>query len=114
MIQSEQLELLQAESIAAEQQYEGSKRWLVFCDEHCQELKAVYENQAAKLEQLQSETDAYIHAARRAVGIFSPFAVSEAKHLFMQRLYNGRNLAARATLMGWAVGWGDKIGRAHV
>jgi len=113
LMQDVDTERLTAAELAAQrthQRYYNSKGWFS-CDETCQKYKRTHEAAVAELEVARGEMDAQISAAKRTVGLFSTYGVSEARELFWRRFAQGKQFAKNQSFWDLIFGGMMSMGR---
>ena len=81
----------------AEEAFRESKGWFT-CDHVCQVNKRVFKDAQAKLNKLEKQQEKQQRQANSHLGIFSTYAVEEAKQLFWKSFKWGKKFGTRQTL----------------
>eukprot|EP00931_Biecheleriopsis_adriatica_P066549 TRINITY_DN40887_c0_g1_i1.p1 TRINITY_DN40887_c0_g1~~TRINITY_DN40887_c0_g1_i1.p1 ORF type:complete len:335 (+),score=67.28 TRINITY_DN40887_c0_g1_i1:92-1006(+) len=83
----------------AEDRYYNAKGWFWSCDDRCQKAYDKYSMAKSDMLRVQHKRDAILKEARQEVGIWSVFGVRDVRKKFWDSWQDGKNWAARWTMM---------------
>jgi len=75
--------------------YRNSQGWFWSCNQQCQVKKSAYLEDKREYDEWKSKEREALRNAKAAVGLFSPFGVGNARHLFNDQFQRGKSFAAR-------------------
>lgn len=83
----------------ADSRYYNAKGWFWSCDDRCQKAYDKLNMAKADMARVQHKRDAILKEARQEVGIWSVFGVKDVRKRFWDSWQNGKDWAARWTMM---------------
>ena len=89
------VETLEGKLARGYERYYASKGWFFACDEECTARWGEYKAAEARLERVHERNRAALSAARAEVGVFSSYAVGDARELFWETVRGATEFAKR-------------------